>query len=84
VRVVRLLWLALMGRQTITVAVLASTVALASGCGGNYCQSGSKYGTQCYDGQSGPQSHEPTGAYANEGSTSSPKPQRSTDATTPR
>jgi hypothetical protein len=67
--------------QAIWMVVLASGSFLVSGCAGNYCQSGPKDGTRCYDAPSSQQS-EPTGAYAAQDS-STTSPQR-TPSTTPR
>jgi len=68
--------------QMISVAALAGMVALVGGCVGDYCQSGAKYGTHCYDTQ-GSQAQQPTGASADTNSTANQSPQR-TPATTPR
>jgi hypothetical protein len=69
-----------MRRQTLWMVVLASLVVLAAGCAANYCQSGPKEGTRCYDAP-GAQQSQPTGAYAapkGTGTTSSQLPPATT------
>jgi hypothetical protein len=60
--------------------------AFGAGCGGNYCQSGAKHGTQCYEAPQGDEPPTYAGGSDQEESSKRPEiePGRTLPATAPR
>jgi hypothetical protein len=66
------------------VVVLSSLGMLLAGCADSYCQSGAKYGTQCYDVPHSNGTAQPRDAMTRPSDPPQTPPGNGTPATTPR